>query len=99
MFRELGEELVEMKRFWIKTDNDGNVVFADPIKEGTVKKGGINKPPTTPRPELPKGQGGKLVESRCDICGAWGTRTSAPVKVDLPRVCRNCGADLRRSNG
>jgi len=29
------------------------------IKEGKVKKGGINNPPTTPRPAPPKGRGGK----------------------------------------
>lgn len=28
------------------------------IVEGTVKKGGINKPPTTTRPAQPVGQGG-----------------------------------------
>lgn len=27
------------------------------LKEGLVKKGGVNKPPTTPRPSPPKGQG------------------------------------------
>ena len=29
------------------------------ITEGKVSKGGVNNPPTTPRPEPPKGQGGK----------------------------------------
>lgn len=33
------------------------------ISEGTVKKGGINKKPTTPRPDAPKGQGGAVVEA------------------------------------
>jgi len=30
------------------------------LQEGKVVKGGVNKAPTTPRPEAPKGQGGKL---------------------------------------
>lgn len=29
-----------------------------PINEGVVKKGGVNKPPTTSRPAPPAGQGG-----------------------------------------
>lgn len=29
------------------------------FREGTVKKGGTNKPPNTPPPGPPKGQGGK----------------------------------------
>ena len=29
------------------------------ITEGSVRKGGINKPPKTPPPPPPKGQGGK----------------------------------------
>lgn len=33
------------------------------IQEGTVKKGGVNKKPTTPRPEGdPKGQGGAVAK-------------------------------------
>lgn len=30
-----------------------------PIQEGMVKKGGVNNPPTTPRPDPPEGMGGK----------------------------------------
>lgn len=34
------------------------IPYAKPIEEGKIKKGGINKPPTTPKPKAaPKGQG------------------------------------------
>jgi hypothetical protein len=43
------------------------------IKEGKVKKGGVNNPPTTPRPAPPKGQGGKKMQVKKE------TNESAPV--------------------
>ena len=38
------------------------------MQEGKVKKGGLNDPPTTPRPPPPKGQGG----SKCSVCHGKG---------------------------
>jgi hypothetical protein len=35
------------------------------LKEGKVKKGGLNSPPTTERPDPPKGQGGS---DKCEVC-------------------------------
>lgn len=39
------------------------------IQEGKVKKGGVNKKPTTPRPPPPKGEGGRaFIEQQCVDC-------------------------------
>ena len=34
------------------------------LKEGTVKKGGVNKPPKTPPPPPPSGQGPKNISNK-----------------------------------
>ena len=72
------------------------------IREGKVKKGGVNEPPTTPRPEPPKGQGG------CGYCKAKGVPCPLgvnPDNINLPTetellmiqreqqgLCKFCGA-------
>ena len=41
---------------WVNTHTPQTVPVRDELVEGTVKKGGVNPPPTTPRPEAPKAQ-------------------------------------------
>lgn len=53
----------------------------DEIKEGTVKKGGINEKPTCNPPEPPKGQGGSLVP--CQKCGRRLVKSFT--------ICYECG--------
>lgn len=41
-----------------KENKSGNITKKGSISEGTMKKGSVNKAPTTSRPSKPIGQGG-----------------------------------------
>ena len=57
---EQGNLGLEEKRGNIKIMNERDYHKSIAIKEGMVKKGGLNKAPSIPRPsEPPKGQGGR----------------------------------------
>ncbi len=63
----------------------------EPMKEGMVKKGGKNDPPTTPKPKIrPMPQNPDYTPLICEYCGFQC------IRKDLPKLksCPKCGAQI-----
>ena len=77
---------------WMPKDSD-IAKSSDGIREGKVKKGGVNSPPTTPRPMRPSAMGDGMSDMVCCVCKGELDANIYSIEKDgeIFRTCENCG--------